>query len=252
MGTKGDPLCVPSSPVTMAPTKKKKPALKPTVPKPAAPKVRSRNHKTKKDPWEACTDEVWEVDKILHREYRKGVKFYGVRWVPLKDVDGNELPAEETVEPIFVDEYKLNWAPVKKPAAAAATARTTPKQPAPVASSLNSFSDFLTNIARVQPSTPSPAPVAPLLNEAEAYLQEAPANIDVDPLVWWGTNEKRFPNLARMAAQFLSVPATSAPAERIFSLAGEIFDDHSTGLNDVTLEERMWAKLNTGKRRKLS
>ena len=52
-------------------------------------------------------------------------------------------------------------------------------------------------------------------------------------------------------AQFLGCPATSASAERIFSLAGALFNGDSTNMNAATLEERMWAKINTGKRRKL-
>ena len=50
--------------------------------------------------------------------------------------------------------------------------------------------------------------------------------------------------LARMAQQFLAVPATSASAARVFSLAGRIFSDLTQNQNDTTLEERMWAKIN--------
>ena len=50
--------------------------------------------------------------------------------------------------------------------------------------------------------------------------------------------------LARMAQQFLAVPATSASAERVFSLAGRIFSDLTQHQNDTTLEERMWARIN--------
>lgn len=83
--------------------------------------------------------------------------------------------------------------------------------------------------------------------EAERFLGEDPAPMDTDVLTWWGANETRFPNLARMAAQFLGCPATSASAERIFSVAGRIYGDLSQGMKDETLEERMFAKVNTGK-----
>ena len=56
-----------------------------------------------------------------------------------------------------------------------------------------------------------------------------------------GENEDRFPNVARMAAQYLACPASSATVERFFSLAGRLLDK-------TTLEDRMWAKINKGKR----
>ena len=37
---------------------------------------------------------------------------------------------------------------------------------------------------------------------------------------WWLDNEKHFPLLARIAPKYLCVPATSAPSERAFSVAG--------------------------------
>jgi hypothetical protein len=41
-----------------------------------------------------------------------------------------------------------------------------------------------------------------------------------NPLEWWKSNGKRFPILSEMAIRYLCIPATSAPAERVFSSAG--------------------------------
>ena len=44
---------------------------------------------------------------------------------------------------------------------------------------------------------------------------------DFDVLVWWrDVGQARFPRIAVMARQFLSIPEASATAERVFSFAG--------------------------------
>ena len=80
-------------------------------------------------------------------------------------------------------------------------------------------------------------------SEIDMYLEEV-VDIDIDPLLWWSTNEKRFPHVACMARQFLGCHATSASAERVFSLAGRLYSDLRQHMTDGTLEERMWAKVN--------
>ena len=53
-----------------------------------------------------------------------------------------------------------------------------------------------------------------------------------------------------MARHYLGCPASSASVPRIFSVAGQFFDDLRRQLDDEKLEELMWAAINKGNRRK--
>jgi hypothetical protein len=44
------------------------------------------------------------------------------------------------------------------------------------------------------------------------------------PLVWWEKNHSTFPFVWSLARKILSIPATSAPAERVFSAASNVID----------------------------
>ncbi|XP_077308604.1 E3 SUMO-protein ligase ZBED1-like [Lithobates pipiens] len=59
-------------------------------------------------------------------------------------------------------------------------------------------------------------------NEIHMYFSEQAIPKEENLLKWWKENEKRFPILAMLAKSYLSVPATSTPSERLFSVAGNI------------------------------
>ena len=50
--------------------------------------------------------------------------------------------------------------------------------------------------------------------ELEAFFAEKPVSREVNPLKWWKDNSCRFLRLAKVSRSLLSIPATSAPAER--------------------------------------
>lgn len=57
----------------------------------------------------------------------------------------------------------------------------------------------------------------------EVYLNTPCSNYHgFDPIIWWKNHCCEFPTLSLMARDFLAIPATSAPSERVFSTCGLI------------------------------
>ena len=80
--------------------------------------------------------------------------------------------------------------------------------------------------------------------ELEAYLRVPQVYSNVNTLQWWKDHEAEFPHVARMAKQYLGVPATSASVERLFSSVGLVKTDLRGSLLDSTTVDIMWAKHN--------
>lgn len=53
-----------------------------------------------------------------------------------------------------------------------------------------------------------------------------------DILNWWKVHATQFPILSKMARNYLTIPATSVPAERLFSKASLIIRKHRNRLNN--------------------
>ena len=60
----------------------------------------------------------------------------------------------------------------------------------------------------------------------------------------WSRHRTVFPNLSRMARQYLATPATSAGVERLFSAAGLTFGDLAHAMKEETLGCRLLAAYN--------
>ena len=70
--------------------------------------------------------------------------------------------------------------------------------------------------------------------EFQKYLAEDLIAIDDSPLKWWENNYFRFPTLSQVAKQFLCIPATSVPCERLFSTSGNIITPKRASLEPNT------------------
>ena len=159
----------------------------------------------------------------------------------------------------FLAEYESLWRkePVERMSGPAPTSVSAPAlAPVPAqvsaapAPSLGSFQDFMTGLAHLNPSVAATSTVTEpsVKSEAELYLEMPAPPMHEDVLKWWASNETKFPALSVMARQYLSVPATSASAERLFSVAGRTYDDLRQNLKDEMLETTMWARINREKR----
>ena len=107
------------------------------------------------------------------------------------------------------------------------------------------FLDSMSGAAPIHvPIAAAPTDVPAPKSELERYLAlECPAEgKSLNLLLWWKGKEKDFPNLARMARQFLAHPATSASVERMFSLVGRMFGDLQKAVKETTFQENLFAQ----------
>ena len=66
-------------------------------------------------------------------------------------------------------------------------------------------------------SFPNHSEAGKIQTELTTYLLTPEVDPDNDPLDWWKRHQPNFPRLSTLA-KYLSVPATSAPSERVFSV----------------------------------
>jgi len=86
--------------------------------------------------------------------------------------------------------------------------------------------------------------------ELARYKQERPLlDIDADgnpgdPLAWWKAHEALYPHISSLAKKLLSIPATSAASERLFSAAGLTIRAHRASLLPEMAEMLVFCKAN--------
>ena len=78
--------------------------------------------------------------------------------------------------------------------------------------------------------------------EINQYLKEDPEPQDTQPLGYWATRQTIYPILSQMARHFLSIPATSAASERVFSKGRRIVSWQRSSLQPESIEKLLCLK----------
>ena len=81
--------------------------------------------------------------------------------------------------------------------------------------------------------------------ELDAYLAEPLITFGRESCYsWWANNRHRFPCLVKVARQYLCAPPTSVASERLFSGAGDVYDDKRKRLAPEKAEMLLFIKNN--------
>ncbi|XP_070408968.1 zinc finger BED domain-containing protein 4-like [Nothobranchius furzeri] len=83
-----------------------------------------------------------------------------------------------------------------------------------------------------------------VLIEVRRYSEEKLIRRDKDPLLWWQEHGQTFPALSKLAVRYLGIVASSVPAERIFSKAGEVLRKKRSRLKGKTVNMLLFLNKN--------
>ena len=81
--------------------------------------------------------------------------------------------------------------------------------------------------------------------EVLLYFSERPASNEMDPLVWWKANQERYPHLGQLARKMLCIPATSVPAEQVFSTCGLLVNKLRCALSPASVDAMVFLAKNS-------
>ena len=80
--------------------------------------------------------------------------------------------------------------------------------------------------------------------ELDLFISKTYKRTKEETLAWWKDNEKDFKYLSVLAKKYLSVQASSAAVERMFSLCGDIFSNKRRRLGAKFFCDLVYFKLN--------
>ncbi|MGH0147837.1 UNVERIFIED_CONTAM: hypothetical protein FKN15_073738 [Acipenser sinensis] len=142
--------------------------------------------------------------------------------------------------------FKLDWCTKEevigvrdllssKASAISPTPSSESSSPSPPAKRLK-LTDFMSRRKLVPVSAPTPSTLHP---EVQDYLTQATVTDDSEPLTFWKDNRHRYSTLDKLACKYLAIPASSAPVDRLFSIAGKIFRPERCNLTDSKFDQLM-------------
>lgn len=206
-----------------------------------------------------------EGERVGHKEDLSTCTMLDPRF---KNFDFKRVGAEERAQARkwFIKNYVDNWAPTSEPDEEDVDKAKEKDEPSPkrrkVADFLDDDSDEddAGEDTEVAVATPDPdqdegngeSPAQPQekedprRDEVMKYLAlpQVIATDGFNVLNWWKDHQALFPNLAKMARQYLALPASSAGVERLFSAAGEMHDKKRKRTHESTLSHMLNIKVN--------
>ncbi|XP_053548615.1 zinc finger BED domain-containing protein 4-like [Bombina bombina] len=87
-------------------------------------------------------------------------------------------------------------------------------------------------------------PTSTAMSEMRGYLADPLVPRSEDPLVWWKARESIYEGLTAIMRRRLCIVATSAPAERIFSKAGQNFSERRNRLSPNKVRQLVFLNAN--------
>ena len=82
--------------------------------------------------------------------------------------------------------------------------------------------------------------------EVDKYMKEDETDFRKDdPLLWWKEREMLYPLVAKLAKKYLAIPASTAPSERVFSVAKNILQKKRWNLLLSRLSKHIFLRKNS-------
>ena len=83
--------------------------------------------------------------------------------------------------------------------------------------------------------------------ELDRFLSTKPLAVDQCPLFWWKENADSYPIFSLVAKQYLGIPSTSVPCERVFSTSGNVITKKRAALTPENAEMLVYMNINKEK-----
>lgn len=83
-----------------------------------------------------------------------------------------------------------------------------------------------------------------LVREELLRFSKQQFEINSDPLLWWKDNSPCYQQLSKFARQRLTITATSVPAERVFSKAGQLVNAKRACLSSKNIDQIIFLNKN--------